>query len=230
MNSNFKFQIENLIIMYEIIPSPGTTDKDFEEIEKKLLTVKGIAATIHIDVIDGKFAKNLTFSDPSLFAKYSKDFILEAHFMVLDPIKYLKPFAQAGFQRFIGQIEKMPDQAEFVAQAQLLGSVGLAIDLETPIDHIKVPFDDLDTILVMGVKAGFSGQEFNEDAMVKVKELKEVAEIPIEVDGGINERTIHIAKNLGATRFVATSFLFDSEKSPAEQFKLLQECLVSRDV
>ncbi|HVF69012.1 MAG TPA: hypothetical protein VNA13_00445, partial [Xanthomonadales bacterium] len=95
--------------MFEIIPSPGTTDKDFEAIEKKLLAVKGIARTIHIDVIDGKFAKNTTFSDPAPFAKYSKDFIFEVHLMVDDPIKYLKPFAEAGFQRFIGQIEKMKD-------------------------------------------------------------------------------------------------------------------------
>lgn len=213
------------MFMFEIIPSPGTTDKTFEEIEKKLLAIKGIAKTIHIDVIDGKFADNKTFSDPVPFEKYAKEFILEVHLMVDDPIKHLKPFADAGFQRFIGQIEKMPDQAEFVAEAQLLGGAGLAIDLNTGVREIKVSLDDLDTILVMGVKAGFSGQTFNEDALVKIEELKEMTNIPIEVDGGINDRTIHIAKNLGATRFVATSFLFDSEKSPKEQFKLLEKIL-----
>lgn len=215
--------------MYEIIPSPGTADKDFEKIEKKLLAVKGIARSIHIDVIDGKFAKNTTFSDPLPFAKYAKDlpagrqgFIFEVHLMVDEPINYLKSFADAGFQRFIGHVERMSDQTEFVAEGQLLGEVGLAIDLETPIDHIKVPFGDLDSILVMGVRAGFSGQEFNEDAMIKVKEIKELTDIPIEVDGGINDRTIHIAKNLGATRFVATSFLFDFGESPESQFRLLK--------
>jgi ribulose-phosphate 3-epimerase len=208
--------------MHEVIPSPGTADKTFEEIEKKLRSVKGLVRTIHIDVIDGKFAKNTTFSDPTPFAKYRNDFIFEVHLMVDDPVKYLKPFAAAGFQRFIGQVEKMPDHVEFVAEAQLLGDVGLALDLGTTVDHIKVPLFDLDTILVMGVKAGFSGQVFNEDAMIKVKELAEETDVPIEVDGGINERTIHIAHNLGATRFVATSFLFDSDKSPQEQLKLLE--------
>jgi ribulose-phosphate 3-epimerase len=117
----------------------------------------------------------------------------------------------------------MSDQVKFVADGQLLGEVGLALDLDTPVTEIKVPFDDLDSILVMGVRAGFSGQSFNEDAMVKVRELRESTDIAIEVDGGINDRTIHIAKTVGANRFVATSFLFDSEKSPEEQLKFLNE-------
>lgn len=208
--------------MFEIIPSPGTQDKDFLSIEKKIEAVRPFARTIHIDVIDGKFAKNTTFSDPAPFAKYSKEFIFEVHLMVEEPINYLKPFADAGFQRFIGQIEKMSDQAEFVAEAQLLGEVGLAVDLQTGINEIKVPLFDLDTILVMAVQAGFSGQAFDENAMVKVKDLVDQTDVPIEVDGGINDRTIQIAKNLGAERFVATSFLFNSEKSPAEQLKLLE--------
>lgn len=211
--------------MFEIIPSPGTEDNEFESIEKKLLTVKGVAKTIHIDIIDGKFAKNKTFMDPLPFAKYSKEFIFEAHFMVHEPIKYLKSFAEAGFQRFIGQIEHMSDQTEFVAQGQLLGEVGLAVDLHTGIDAIKVPFDDLDAVLVMGVQAGFSGQSFNEDAMVKVKDLRDITEIPIEVDGGINDRTIQIAHNLGANRFVATSFLFGADKPPMEQLRVLNLAL-----
>jgi ribulose-phosphate 3-epimerase len=209
--------------MYEIIPSPGTQDKEFEAIEKKLLAVKGLVKTIHIDVIDGKFADNTTFSDPTPFAKYANDFNFEIHLMVHEPHNYLKAWADIGAKRFIGQIEKMSDQVKFVADGQLLGEVGLGLDLDTPVSEIKVQFDDLDSILVMGVKAGFSGQSFNEDAMVKVRELRERTDIAIEVDGGINDRTIHIAKTVGANRFVATSFLFDSEKSPQEQLKLLNE-------
>ncbi|HSW47507.1 MAG TPA: hypothetical protein VLG67_00345 [Candidatus Saccharimonadales bacterium] len=227
--------------MFEIIPSPGTEDKTFEEIEKKLHAVKGLARTIHIDIIDGKFANNKTFSDPTPFAKFAKSqsgglardekggtsFIFEVHLMVHEPIKYLKSFAQAGFSRFIGQIEHMSDQAEFVAEAQLLGDAGLAVDLQTGIDAIKVPLSDLDAILVMGVQAGFSGQTFSEDALVKIKDLVDQTDVPIEVDGGINERTIQLVHNLGATRFVATNFLFGQKKSPKEQFKLLEKVLLN---
>lgn len=213
--------------MFEITPSPGTENKDFSEIEKKILAIKSFARTIHIDVIDGKFADNTTFSDPAPFAKYSKDVLLEVHLMVEDPIKYLKPFAASGFQRFIGQIEKMKDQAEFVAEAQLLGGVGLAIDKQTPVEAIKVSYEDLDTVLVMTIQAGFSGQKFEEGLLGKVRQLAQLTTIPIEVDGGINDKTIKLAKAAGASRFVATSFLFGTDKSPAEQVRLLENMFQS---
>jgi ribulose-phosphate 3-epimerase len=207
--------------MYEIIPSPGTENKVFSDVEKKIELVKPFAKTIHIDVVDGKFAPNTSFSDPAPFAKYTKDFIFEVHLMVEDPIKYLKPWADAGFQRFIGQIEKMSDQTEFVAQAQLLGEVGLAIDKQTSIDDIKVSLDDLDSLLVMTIQAGFSGQKFEEALLEKVKALHEKTSIPLEVDGGINDETIEVAAASGATRFVSTSFLFNLE-TPKKQFQILQ--------
>ena len=207
--------------MFEIIPSPGTQDKTFEEIEKKLLAVKGIARTIHIDIIDGYFAANKTFSNPAPFAKYSKEFNLEIHLMVHDPIKHLKPWADIGAGRFIGQIEKMPDQVEFVATAQRLGEVALGIDLDTPLNHLKVPLIDLDAITIMAIAAGFSGQSFNEHAMEKVKKIAGQSEIPIEVDGGISDETIRIAKDAGATRFVTSSFLFDKGESSKNQHGIL---------
>ncbi|MBU4015907.1 hypothetical protein KJ980_04235 [Patescibacteria group bacterium] len=208
--------------MFEIIP--GILEKDWAEIERKLEIYRPFAKSVHIDLIDGKFAQNTTFFDPSPFVKYSKDFLFEVHMMVEDPIKYLKPFADAGFNRFIGHVEKMPDQTEFVAQAQLLGEVALGIDAETPVEAIKVSFDDLDSILVMTVKAGFSGQSFMKDNLEKVKKLAGLTTIPIEIDGGVDAATVKLGCTAGARRFVATSFLFGGE-SAQQQYQLLKECV-----
>src|SRR5476651_2051329 len=128
--------------MFEIIPSPGTDNKDWSAVEAKLGLVKPFAKTIHIDVLDGKFAPNTTFLDPKPFAQFSKDLILEVHLMVEEPIQYIKPFAESGFRRFIGQVEKMSDQVAFVAEGELLGEVALALDADTPVEAIKVPFSD----------------------------------------------------------------------------------------
>lgn len=217
--------------MYEIIPSPGTENKDWSEIEQKIKLVEPLVKTIHIDVIDGKFANNTTFADPHPFERFTKfpsveeaKLSFEVHLMVEDPIQHLKKWADAGFRRFIGQIEKMPDQEEFVAQAQLLGEVSLAIDKQTPVEAIKVPLDDLDALLVMTIQAGFSGQKFEEALLEKVKQLRARTEIPIEVDGGINDETIQIAASSGATRFVATSFMFNFQ-TPEQQLALLNQQL-----
>lgn len=210
----------------EIIP--GILEKEWAMIEKKIELVRPFARTIHIDLLDGKFAPNMTFMDPAPFAKYTKDIFFELHMMVDNPLQYLQPFADAGFKRFIGQVEKMPDLAEFVAKGQILGEVGLAIDGKTSVEAITVPYEDLDFLFVMTVNAGYSGQEFQSEYAEKVKILRakniynEVGEpLPIEVDGGINAKTFTIAKDAGATRFVATSFLFNAP-DPHSQFKLLQ--------
>lgn len=211
-----------IISIMEIIP--GILEKEWIEIEKKIELVKPFAKTIHIDIIDGKFASNPTFLDPLPFASYTKDIFFEAHLMVDEPIEYLKPFAHAGFRRFLGHIEKMSDQVEFVAQAQLLGEVGLAIDTATSVGAIEVPFEDLDCLLIMTVKAGFSGQQFLQEMLTKVKTIRSKTRLPIEVDGGINDTTIPQAIKAGANRFVATSFIFENE-NPNNQFQLLNSCL-----
>jgi len=117
----------------------------------------------------------------------------------------------------------MSDQIEFVATAQLLGTVGLALDLQTPISEIKATFDDLDLILLMSVAAGTSGQTFDNSVIEKIKSLRSKYLGSIELDGGINDDTILFAKNAGANSFCVTSFLF--RESPKEQYQFLQSLL-----
>ena len=91
--------------MYEIIPSPGTENKTFEEIEKKINAVKSFVRTVHIDVCDGKFAPNTTFADPGPFAEFikkmaatersgwvseDKGILFEVHLMVEEPINHIQ--------------------------------------------------------------------------------------------------------------------------------------------
>lgn len=219
--------------MYEIIPSPGTQDREWAAIEKKIELVKPFVKTIHIDVIDGKFAPNTSFADPVAFERYTKasvgnggGLIFEVHLMVEEPIQHLKKWADAGFRRFIGQIEKMSDQEEFVAQGQLLGEVALGVDGPTSLDAVKVPYEDLDAMLFYtGDKAGFSGKSFMPDRLEKIKVLRaKMPDLPIEIDGGVNDETIQMAYAAGVTRFVTTKFLFDLN-TPQEQFDLLMHKL-----
>lgn len=209
--------------MIEILP--GILETEWGEIEKKLVTAKGFAKSVHIDIMDGEFVDNTTFLDPAPFKKYSQDLILEAHLMVKNPLAYIKPFAEAGFQRFIAHIEEVELVEEFVAEGELFGEVGVAIDGPTDIFEIdRIQLEDLDAVLIMTIqKAGASGQEFTPDMLEKVKEIKErllFEKVAIEVDGGISENTILQAKEAGATRFVATSAIWNSADPKAAYEKL----------
>ncbi len=192
--------------MWEIIP--GILEKDWNSIEGKIGLIKSFAKTIQIDVIDGKFAPNATFLDPKPFKKYSGDIFFEVQLMVENPLDYIENFANAGFKRFIGQIEEMPDQKTFIDFAKKFGEAGLAIDAQTSLDNIKVDFNYPDCFTLMSVKAGFSGQLFISSVLEKTKALREKTLKPIEIDGGINRSTIRGVKEFGANRCVVNSALF----------------------
>ena len=183
----------------EIIPSILTND--LREVEEKLARAEGIVSKVQIDVIDGQFVPNKTF-DPSLLEDYETDLNLDFHLMTKEPILWVERVVRAQAERVIGQIEKMTNQLEFVGKVQELGlSVGLAVDLETPISSLDPTIlRDLDVVLLMSVPAGFSGQEFDPRVHDKIKELaklrkKDKSPFKICVDGGITEEiAVDLAK------------------------------------
>lgn len=198
---------------------PAILEKDWGEIEKKIELCRNFTRNVHVDFIDGKFSANSTFLDFDKFKKFSSYFNLEAHLMVEEPINYLERLFDAGFKTYLGQVEKMSDQVEFVAKGQELGEVGLCLDLPTPISKINIPFEDLDRVLLLSVPAGNSGQSFSNEITSKIKNLREKTLVKIEIDGGIDDKTIKIAKENGGDIFCANSFLFDH--SPADKYHLL---------
>lgn len=203
---------------------PALLEKDWDSLEKKLKTCENFASTIHIDFIDGIFSPNKTFLEIEKFKDFSSYFKLEAHLMVEEPISYLDRLFDSGFKFFIGHVEKMSSQVDFVAKAQELGGAGLGLDLETSIEKINVSLDDLDKILLMSVKAGESGQKFSEDVIEKIKLLRQKYLNTIEIDGGINAETLSLAKIAGADSFCVNSYLF-SNPNPEEQFRKLESML-----
>lgn len=205
----------------EIIP--GILEQTWAEIEKKLHTIEPFATSVHIDVIDGKFASVTTFLDPEPFRNYTEILLCEVHLMVEEPIEWIERFGKVGFKRFLGHIENMSDQNAFVAKAREYGEGILALDAQTSIHDIAHP-QETDGIVVMTVHAGLSGQTIQEPLLQKVMHLKGL-HIPLEVDGGMNDRTIVLAKEAGATRCVATSFLFGSE-NPQTAFQTLTGLVV----
>ena len=204
--------------MHNVIP--GILEKDWVEIERKLAIIRPFSKTVHIDFLDGKVSPEKSLMDFNAFIKYKDELFLEAHLMTENPTQYIRQLAAVGFKRFIGHIEKMEDIDEFIAEGQIFGEVGLAIDSETPISSINVPFDDLDVVLSMADKAGKSGEVFLPETLTKIKDLRSKTQIVIAVDCGINDQTIVAAKAVGATRFISNSYIFNSS-DPLNSFEKL---------
>lgn len=176
--------------MAHIIPAILTNNPD----EAKALVVSAETKTerVQIDIIDGIFADNKTI-DPVVFEEVETTLKLDYHLMVKNPINWVERCIRGGADRIIGQIEMMESQAEFVGKVEEVGAyVGLAIDIDTPVSKLDPTIiTNLDAVLVMSVPAGFGGQEFNEKALDKIKELDEIrlrdtSPFKIIIDGGVS--------------------------------------------
>ncbi len=197
--------------MIDVIP--GILEKEWARIEERLKLLTGLVRGVQIDIADNTLVPNETFMDFAKFTPYAEQFSLEAHLMVANPEKYIKPLSDAGFKRLIAHVEAQ-DPRLFLEQAQYEHvEVGMAIDGGTEFEHIEPFLEEVDMVLVMTIEAGFSGQPFMVETVEKIKTIHEnFPDLAIEVDGGINDQTAKIAVDAGATRLVSTSFLF---KDPA---------------
>lgn len=206
--------------MVEIIPA--ILEKDFPEIEKKIRLVENLVKWVQIDLLDGTLMPNSNFCDPTPFSTLKTNVKLELHMMVKDPLRYLENFQKAGFSRFFTHVEG--DFVEdYIAKCYQLGvEVGLAIDGPTDFSKIHKYLDNIDAVLVMSIDAGFSGRPFRDDTIDKIKKIREIDfEIPIAVDGAMNDVNAKKVIEAGATRINSNSFIFNAE-NPADQIKILE--------
>lgn len=171
---------------------------------------------IHLDVMDGHFVENISFGPQFVSAvRPHTKLTLDVHLMITRPDKYLAEFVKAGSDRITVHVEAEHDIADTLAAIGEAGcGRGLALNPATPFEKV-VPFlDQIDLLLVMTVVPGFGGQSFmKEETMPKVAAAKAYREehgleYHIEVDGGIDAETVHIAGENGANVMVAGTSLY----------------------
>lgn len=198
------------LIMVDIIPA--ILEHEFSEIEKKIRLVEGLVSWVQIDLADGELVANTTFSDPAPFKDLKTSLQLELHLMVKDPLRYVERFAAVGFKRFYAHVEGDYVE-EYIEKCYQLGvEVGLAIDGPTPFEKIHPYLDNIDCVLVMAIEAGESGRPFREDTVEKIKRIREIDfEIPLSVDGAMDEENARKVVAAGATRINSNSYIFGAE-------------------
>lgn len=195
--------------MVEVIPA--ILEKDFGEIEKKIKLVEKLVSWVQIDIADGLLVPNTTFLYTSAFKDLAREINLEAHLMVKEPVKFVDQFADAGFKRIYAHIEADKVEDFLAAAFKKNIEVGLAIDGPTPYEKIESYLDNIDGVLVMAIKAGFSGEPYREDTADKIKKIKEAFfDLPVCVDGAMNLSNAQKVVSAGATKINSNSYIFKS--------------------
>ena len=194
--------------------NPSILSADFVNFESELQRVRG-ADLIHVDVMDNHFVPNLTFGltmVQRLQAVTPRP--LDVHLMLEDPDRWAPGYAEAGAYSVTFHAEATAHPVELARTLRQIGArAGLAVKPGTEIEKYLDIVGEFDQILVMTVEPGFGGQTFIGATMPKLVALRELVsrggqDIWLQVDGGINEKTIEIAAAAGADTFVAGSSVF----------------------
>jgi len=209
---------------------PSLLSADFANLEKEIRAVEAAGAKrLHLDVMDGHFVPNLTFGPFIVEAiRRLTDLHLETHLMIENAHKYLDDFIDAGSDTVLVQVEasdNIPRDLDHIRSKNI--KAGIVINPPTDFAEIDSFMTIIDHLLIMTVNPGFGGQEMIEDALQKVgkaKNYQKANNFLIEIDGGVNLKTIDTAAKTGVDLLVAGSAIFKNENHK-KAFKELSEHL-----
>ena len=177
----------------------------------------------HLDVMDGEFVKGKSL-DYTYFEQLREKspLLFDVHLMIANPHKMIDKYIKAGADIISVHFESFSNTDELISVLQKIKKKGkmasLAIDLPTDIKVIDPIMPYLDMVLIMCVKAGKSGQEFDESAVKKIKYVRNRnSSVLIEVDGGINDQTAQKCVRAGADILISGSYLYNNDTYQAIQ-------------
>jgi ribulose-phosphate 3-epimerase len=203
--------------------APSILSADFARLGEQVAEAdKAGADRIHVDVMDGHFVPNITIGPLVVQAVRKVTRLpLEAHLMIEAPDRYLDDFAKAGIDGILVHWEGAIHLHRTIQHIKALGKyAGVVINPATPAEVLEVILPDVDLVLVMTVNPGFGGQQFIHNMLPKITKVRQMIDAvkpacELEIDGGVDDKTLPLAYKAGARVFVAGSHIYGRREGVA---------------
>ena len=207
-----------------VVGAPSILAADFANLAEEVRRAqRGGADLVHFDVMDNHFVPNLTVG-PTVAASLAAaiDLPIDAHLQVTNPDNLIPSFIEAGVTGISVQPEVVTHLHRTLEMIRAGGcEAGVALNPTSPPELIRWALPFVDYINVMSVNPGFGGQDFIPEMVEKVRCLKEMTDVPIEVDGGITVDTAPLMVQAGAQVLIAGSAVFKGD--PATEMRRIIE-------
>lgn len=171
---------------------------------------------IHLDLMDGRYVDEKNFEIDEIIEDF-KDIKkpLDIHLMVKDPEEYIEKLSTLNPER----ISFHPDAAKSPRKVlEMIKSfnikAGLAINSFIDVDAYESLYDNIDTLLIMSVKAGYGGQKFLRSTYEKLDDIKDIKNdyhFLVEIDGGVDKEIYDKLKSYPIDIFVVGSYVCSNE-------------------
>lgn len=193
--------------------APSLLAANFAELGREIHKLEeGGAQILHLDVMDGAYVPNISFGMPVISSiRKITSLKFDVHLMIEKPERYIERFCKLGADSLTVHVETALDPAHTLEMIKGYGVLaGLALNYGTPVEQILPYAEMADLLLVMSVPAGFGGQAFRNESLDSVRRLRDRVgtNAIIEIDGGIDDKTIALASQTGVDIFVAGTGVF----------------------
>ena len=198
--------------------APSILSVKIEEYPKIIKELENLDISyLHLDIMDGKFVPNSTYDAEEVknIRKMTSMF-LDTHLMIENPENYINSYINAGSDSITFHFEATTNVKKIIKMIKDKNlKCGISIKPKTNVDVLLPYLSEIDMVLVMSVEPGFGGQKFMDSALNKIKQLNNLRmenhySYLIEVDGGINNETSKLCKNVGADIIVVGTYLMNS--------------------